>query len=105
MRLTIPCAYDPPRGRRAPDATCPDGVQMLSTLPFLISTNSFGIISLLIFVSSSVVFMIPALSSRGSKQAVWFGVGSLLLLAEAAALIVLLVLVNNGTIWSDPLTY
>jgi len=78
---------------------------MLSILPFLISTNSFGIVCLLIFASSSVVFMIPALANRGSQQAVWFGVGSLLLLAEAAVLITLLVLVNNGTIWSDPLTY
>ena len=78
---------------------------MLSIPPFLISTNSFGIICLLIFASSSVIFMIPALANRGTRQAVWFATGSLLLLAEAAVLITLLVLVNNGTIWSGALTY
>lgn len=78
---------------------------MLSILPFLISTNSFGIIALLVFMSSSVIFMIPALSSRGMQQVAWFGAGSLALVVEGIVLVVLLVLVNNGTIWSDPLVY
>ncbi len=78
---------------------------MLAILPFLISTNSFGIIAVLIFGASSVIFMIPAMANRGSQQVIWFGVGSLLLLIEAAVLITLLVLVNNGTIWQGTLTY
>lgn len=78
---------------------------MVSTLPFLISTNSFGIICLLVFMASSVIVMIPGFASRGNQQVIWLGVGSLLLLVEAAALITLLVLVNNGTIWQHPLQY
>lgn len=78
---------------------------MLSIVPFLISPNSFGIISVLIFAASSVIFMIPALSSRGMQQVAWFGAGSLALLLEGIVLIVLLILVNNGTIWSGPLQY
>ena len=78
---------------------------MLSTLPFLISTNSFGIIALIIFMASSVIFMIPTFATRGTTQVVWLGVGSLLLLAEAALLITLLILVNNGTIWTGALEF
>jgi hypothetical protein len=82
-----------------------DGVPMLSTLPFLISTNSFGIIALIIFLCSSVIFMIPAFANRGTAQFVWLGLGSFLLVAEGAVLITLLILVNNGTIWTGSLTY
>ncbi len=78
---------------------------MASTLPFLISTNSFGIICLIVFMASSVIFMIPGFASRGNQQVVWLSVGSLLLLVEAAVLITLLVLVNNGTIWTHALQY
>lgn len=78
---------------------------MPAFLPFLISTNSFGIIALLIWLTSSVIFMIPALSTRGGTQIAWFGVGTLLLLIEAGVLIALLVLVNNGTIWQGSLEF
>ena len=71
---------------------------MASTLPFLISTNSFGIICLLVWMASSVIFMIPGFGTRGNQQVLWVGVGSVLLLVEAAVLITLVVLVNNGTI-------
>ncbi len=72
---------------------------MLSYLPFLISTNSFGIIALLIFLGSSIIFMIPVLATRGGQQMVWFGIVGFILTLEAAGLITLVILVNNGTIW------
>jgi hypothetical protein len=49
--------------------------------------------------------MIPALSTRGGTQVAWFSVGGLALLIEAAVLITLLVLVNNGTIWTKSLEF
>lgn len=73
---------------------------MLDYLPFLISTNSFGIIALLIFLGSSLIFMIPVFASRGGNQILWFGFVGFLLTVEAAGLVALVILVNNGTIWS-----
>ena len=78
---------------------------MLSYLPFLISTNSFGVIALLIFVASSVIFTIPVFATRGSSQILWGALAGFLLTAEGIGLIVLVVLVNNGTIWQHPLLY
>jgi hypothetical protein len=77
---------------------------MLDYLPFLVSTNSFGIIALLIFLGSSLIFMIPVFATRGTTQLVWFGFVGFLLTVEAAGLIALVILVNNGTILSSPWT-
>jgi hypothetical protein len=68
-------------------------------LPFLISTNSFGIIAMLILMGSSVIFTIPVFASRGTKQALWFGVVGFLLTVELVVLVTLGVLVNNGDLW------
>ncbi|MEO9254241.1 MAG: hypothetical protein ABI305_01775 [Tepidiformaceae bacterium] len=78
-----------------------DGVQMLPYLPFLISTNSFGIIAVLIFMGTSLIFMIPVFATRGGTQMIWFGLIGFVLTLEGVGLIALVILVNNGTIWQS----
>jgi hypothetical protein len=73
---------------------------MLSYLPFLISTNSFGVIAFIIFLGSSLIFMIPVFATRGMTQFVWLAAVGFILTLEAAGLLTLGILVNNGTIWS-----
>ena len=68
-------------------------------LPFLISTNSYGIIAMLILMGSSVILTIPVFASRGSRQALWFGVVGFLLTVELAVLLALGIMVNNGDLW------
>ncbi|MBN9493111.1 hypothetical protein J0H33_07170 [bacterium] len=78
---------------------------MFPDLPFLISTNSLGIIALLVFIGSSVILTIPMFATRGRTQVAWAGAAGFLLLIEAAGLITLVVLVHNGTIWQGSLTW
>lgn len=78
---------------------------MFPDLPFLISANSLGIIALLIFLGSSMIFTIPMFATRGNAQIAWAGAAGVLLLVEAAGLITLIVLVHNGTIWQGGLTW
>jgi hypothetical protein len=73
---------------------------MLPYIPFLIGPLSFGIIALLIFGGSTVVFTIPVMASRGNAQKLWFAAAGLLLTVEAVALAALGVLVSNGTVWN-----
>ena len=68
---------------------------MLTALPFLMSANSLGVISLCIIMGSSIIFMIPAFATRGMAQLAWFGLGGALLTAEAVFLIVLIVMTGN----------
>jgi hypothetical protein len=72
---------------------------MLAYLPFLISANSLGVICLIIFLGSSIVFTIPVFATRGGTQAVWAGVVGFLLTVEAAVMVLLVVLVSQGEIW------
>lgn len=78
---------------------------MLPDLPFLISPNSLGIIALLIFIASTMVLTIPMFATRGGAQIAWAGAAGVILLIEAAGLITLVVLVHNGTMWTNPLTW
>lgn len=78
---------------------------MFPDLPFLISANSLGIIALLIFLGSSMIFTIPMFATRGSAQIAWAGAAGVILFVEAAGLITLVVLVHNGTIWQGGLTW
>ncbi len=71
---------------------------MLAYLPFLIGPLSYGVIALLIFMGSVVILTIPVFATRGSTQAKWAGLVSLVLLVEAVALGTVGVLVSNGTI-------
>lgn len=73
---------------------------MLSYLPFLISTNSFGVIAFIILLGSSLIFTIPVFATRGMTQFAWLGIVGFILTVEAAGLVALGILVNNGTIWT-----
>jgi hypothetical protein len=68
--------------------------------PFLITSLAFGIIALIIFLASNVIFMIPVMATRGTTQFLWFAAGGFLITVELAILVTLAVLVSNGTIWS-----
>lgn len=72
---------------------------MLDYLPFLISANSLGVISLLIFLASTVILTIPVFATRGGAQVAWFSVVGFLLTVEAAVLITLVVLTSQGEIF------
>jgi hypothetical protein len=99
VRLTEDCVYDPAGAAERQMPRC-SGVMMLANLPFLISTNSFGVIALLIFMGSSLLFLMPVFATRGTTQLLWFGVVGFLLTVELAGLVTLGILVNNGTIWT-----
>lgn len=72
---------------------------MLDYLPFLISANSLGVISLIIFLASSIVLTIPVFATRGGSQIAWFGVVGFLLTVEAVILVTLVVLTSQGEIF------
>ncbi len=72
---------------------------MLDYLPFLISANSLGVISLIIFLASSIVLTIPVFATRGGTQIAWFGAVGFLLTVEAVILITLVVLTSQGEIF------
>ena len=72
---------------------------MLAYLPFLISANSFGVISFLIISGSAIIFTIPMFATRGSTQLLWGGVAGFLLTVETAILVTLIVLISRGDIW------
>lgn len=72
---------------------------MLAYLPFLVSANSFGIISLLIISTTAVVLSIPVFATRGMAQLAWGGLVGFLLTVETAILVTLIVLISRGDIW------
>jgi hypothetical protein len=67
-------------------------------LPFLMSANDAGIISMLIFISSSVMFGIPVFANRGTAQLVWAGVVGFVLTLELAGMVTFVALVSAGKI-------
>ncbi len=73
---------------------------MLAYLPFLISANSLGVICLIVFIASTVIFTIPVFATRGGAQAAWFAVVGFALTVEAAVLITLVVLTSQGEIFT-----
>lgn len=73
---------------------------MLIFDPFLITTLALGVIALIIFAISNIVFMIPVMATRGTQQFLWFvGMGGLLTL-EVAILVTLVALNSNGKLWN-----
>ncbi|MBK6319960.1 MAG: hypothetical protein IPI85_04280 [Dehalococcoidia bacterium] len=72
---------------------------MLAYLPFLISANSLGVICMLIFLATSIIFTIPMFATRGGTQVAWTGVAGFLLTVELAVMVTLVVLVSRGDIW------
>ncbi|MBE7517893.1 MAG: hypothetical protein HS107_01460 [Thermoflexaceae bacterium] len=73
---------------------------MLTFIPFLLGPLAYGVIALLIFSGSIVVFSIPVLATRGRAQLLWFLAMGGLITAEAAVLITLGILIDQGTIWN-----
>ncbi|MCK6564511.1 MAG: hypothetical protein HUU14_11245 [Dehalococcoidia bacterium] len=73
---------------------------MLTFIPFLLGPLAYGVIALIIFSGSIVVFSIPVLATRGRAQILWFLAMGALITAEAAVLITLGILVDQGTIWN-----
>jgi hypothetical protein len=69
---------------------------MLEFAPFLISALAFGVTSLIIFMTSTVIFTIPVFATRGTTQFIWLGVVGFLLTVEAVVLVVLTIMVGNG---------
>ena len=68
---------------------------MLPYDPFLITSLAFGIIALIIFLASNIIFLIPVMATRGTTQFVWFvGMGGLLTL-ELVVLVIRMVLKHS----------
>ena len=72
---------------------------MLAYLPFLISANSLGVICMIIFLASTMIFTIPVFATRGAAQLAWTGIVGFLLTVELAVMVLLVVLVSRGDIW------
>jgi hypothetical protein len=68
---------------------------MLEFAPFLISALAFGVTSMLVFLTSTVILTIPVFATRGRAQIGWFLVVGFLLTVEAAVLVVLTILVGK----------
>ncbi|MCC6388250.1 MAG: hypothetical protein U0547_12240 [Dehalococcoidia bacterium] len=71
---------------------------MLAILPFLMSANDAGVICLVIFLASNIIFGIPVLSTRGTTQLMWAGIVGFVLFVEVVAMITFVALISNGTI-------
>ena len=73
---------------------------MLDYIPFLIGPKSFGVIALIIFLTSSIVIPIPVFATRGRTQVTWLGLAGLVLTVEAVVLVVMGFMVSNGDIFT-----
>ncbi len=73
---------------------------MVEHLPVLVTTLSMGVMALLAFLVSAIVLSVPVLASRGTAQIIWAIVVGTILLAEAAGLITLVVLVDQGVLFN-----
>ncbi len=70
----------------------------MPSLPFLMSANDAGVIGMVIFLGSSILFGIPVFANRGKSQLIWAAVVGLALTVELALIITFVVLTSNGTI-------
>jgi hypothetical protein len=69
-----------------------------TVLPFLMSPNDAGVVCMIIFLASSIIFGIPVFANRGMTQLAWAGVVGLVLTVELVLMVVFVVLISNGTI-------
>ena len=69
-----------------------------TVLPFLMSANDAGIVSLVIFLGSSMIFGIPVFATRGMTQLAWAGAVGFALTIEIVLMVIFVTLTNNGTI-------
>jgi hypothetical protein len=67
-------------------------------IPFLMSANDAGLISALIFISSSIILGIPVFASRGMQQLAWLGAVGFVLTVELVLMVIFVVLISRGTI-------
>ena len=68
---------------------------MLEFAPFLISALAFGVMSMVIFLASTVILTIPVFATRGRAQFIWLMVVGFLLTVEVAVLVILTILVGR----------
>ena len=72
---------------------------MLATvLPFLMSANDAGVISLVIFLGASIILSIPVFATRGTTQLMWAGGVSVILLVMLILMVTFVVLISTGEI-------
>ena len=69
-----------------------------TVLPFLMSANDAGVVGMVIFLGSSIIFGIPVFASRGMAQLAWAGAVGLALTVELVLIVLFVALTNNGTI-------
>jgi hypothetical protein len=68
------------------------------SIPFLIGGLTFGIISLVVFLTALVILSVPVLGTRGTQRLIWAGISTILLLVLAATLVTLTYLVGQERI-------
>jgi hypothetical protein len=71
---------------------------MLELVPLLMSGLTFGIISLVAFITAVVILTVPVFGTRGRARLLWMGISGVLLLAIGVTLVVLTVLVGQEQI-------
>jgi hypothetical protein len=74
---------------------------LAALLPFLMSANDAGVISLCIFLAATVIFTIPVFATRGSEQMKWAGIAGFALFLLGALLVTWVVLLSTGEISSS----
>jgi hypothetical protein len=62
------------------------------------SANDAGLISALIFISSSIILGIPVFANRGMQQLAWLGAVGFVLTVELVLMVIFVVLISRGTI-------
>jgi hypothetical protein len=99
IRLNAAAVYDAVDRRATvrPDI-CFTGDPMVPSIPFLMSPNDAGVVALVIFLASSIIFGIPVFANRGRQQLVWLGVVGFVLTVEIALLVTFVVLTSTGDI-------
>ncbi|MFN0093736.1 MAG: hypothetical protein ACKVVT_03030 [Dehalococcoidia bacterium] len=70
----------------------------MDILPFLMSANDAGIVCMIIFLASSIVFTIPVFATRGMTQVMWLGAVSVVMLIELVLMVTFVVLISQGEI-------
>ncbi len=67
-------------------------------IPFLMSANDAGLISALIFISSSIILGIPVFANRGMAQLAWLGAVGFVLTVELVLMVIFVVLISTDSI-------
>ncbi len=65
---------------------------------FLLDALTWGVIAMMIFFTSTVIFTIPVFATRGATQLKWFFAVGFLLTLELALLVAVGVLISTGNL-------